>query len=105
MRTRRPKKPVERVDWIKTYGDGRILGPICSGMIVFGLEEFKHAYIIQNLNQLEALLDKKERGEISLEEFGPALAPFMFDDLSDAIRICVFFENYPGLCSRPSLIS
>lgn len=63
-------------------------------MIVFGLEEFKHAYIIQNLDQLEALLDKKDRGEIDIEEFGQAMAPFMFDDLSDAIRICVFFENY-----------
>jgi len=94
MRTRKPKEPAEKVDWIERYRDGRILGPICSGMIVFGLEEFKHAYIIQNLDQLEALLDKKDRGEIGLEEFGQALAPFMFDDLSDAIRICVFFENY-----------
>jgi len=61
---------------------------------MFGLEEFKGAYIIQNLDQLEVLLDKKGRGEIGLEEFGQALAPFMFNDLSDAIRICVFFENY-----------
>jgi len=94
MRTRRPKEPTAKVDWIETYRDGRILGPICSGMIVFGLEEFKHAYIIQHLDQLEALLDSKDRGEIRLEDFGQALAPFMFDDLSDAIRICVFFENY-----------
>lgn len=94
MRTRKAKGPAEKVDWIERYRDGRILGPICSGMIVFGLEEFKGAYIIQNLDQLEALLDKKDRGEIGLEEFGQAMAPFMFDDLSDAIRICVFFENY-----------
>ena len=94
MRTRKSKEPAEKVDWIERYRDGRILGPICSSMIVFGLEEFKHAYIIQNLDQLETLLDKKDRGEISLDEFGQALAPFMFDDLSDAIRICVFFENY-----------
>lgn len=94
MRTRKPKEPAEKVDWIENYRDGRILGPICSGMIVFGLEEFKGAYIIQNLDQLEALLDKKDRDEIGLEEFGQALSPFMFNDLSDAIRICVFFENY-----------
>lgn len=94
MRTRRPKEPAEKVDWIERYRDGHILGPICSGLIVFGLEEFKGAYIIQNLDQLEALLDKKDRGEIGLEEFGQAVAPFMFNDLSDAIRICVFFENY-----------
>jgi hypothetical protein len=63
-------------------------------MIVFGLEEFKGAFIIRNLDRLEALLDMKDRGEIGLEEFGQALAPFMFEDLTDAIRICVFFENY-----------
>ncbi len=40
------------------------------------------------------VMDKKDRGEIGLEEFGQAVAPFMFNDLSDAIRICVFFENY-----------
>ncbi|HMU14709.1 MAG TPA: hypothetical protein PKE53_11975 [Flavobacteriales bacterium] len=94
MRTRKPKEPAEKVDWIERYPDGRILGPICSGMIVFGLEEFKGAYIIQHLDKLEALLDKKDRGEISIEEFGQAMAPFMFYSLSDSIRICVFFENY-----------
>lgn len=94
MRTRKPKEPAEKADWIERYRDGRILGRLCSGMIVFGLEEFKGAYFIQNLDQLEALLDKKDRGEIGLEEFGQAVAPFMFNDLSDAIRICVFFENY-----------
>ncbi len=94
MRTRKPKETAEKVDWIVRYRDGRILGPICSGMIVFGLEEFKGAYIIQHLDELEALLDKKDRCEIGLEEFGQAMAPFMFNDLSDAIRICVFFENY-----------
>ena len=94
MRTRKTKEPAEKVDWIERYRDGRILGPICSGMIVFGLEEFKGAYIIQNLDQLEALLDKKDRSEINLEDFGQALVPFMFNNLSDAIRICVFFENY-----------
>jgi len=94
MRTRKPKEPTAKVDWIERYRNGEILGPICSSLIVFGLEEFKHAYIVQNLDQLEALLDRKDRGEIGLGEFGQALAPFMFDDLSDAIRICVFFENY-----------
>lgn len=63
-------------------------------MILFGLEEFKRAYIIQNLDQLEALLDMKDRGEISPGDLSQALAPFMFENLSDAFRICVFFENY-----------
>ena len=94
MRTRRSAEPVSKVDWVELYSNGEILGPVCSGLIVFGLEEFKHAYIIQNLEKLEALLDRKDRGEISLEDFGQALAPFMFENLSDAIRICVFFENY-----------
>lgn len=63
-------------------------------MILFGLEEFKGAYVIQNLDRLEELLEKRERGEIAIEELARAIAPFMFNDLSDAIRICVFFENY-----------
>jgi len=84
----------DQIDWITAYQDKGHLNYLAASLVVFGIERFKGAKIIEGLPHLEATFRHFKAGIITLQTAGEAVAPFMWDWLIDEIRICLFFENF-----------
>jgi hypothetical protein len=76
------------------YLDKETIDETAIKLIVFGGEVFKRALIIKNLLPLKDAVIKRDNNQISKSEFVKIAEPFFIENLIDAIRICIFFENY-----------
>ncbi|CAH0265793.1 MULTISPECIES: hypothetical protein [unclassified Pedobacter] len=63
-------------------------------MIIFGAEHFKSALVIQKLEALKQLIKDRKEGNVPDQVFHDYIGQFFFEKLTDAFKICLFFENY-----------
>lgn len=64
------------------------------GLVLFGYQNLKGAYLVQQFGKLEELLNMKESGEMEGTAMKEEMLPFLLENLIDAVKICIFFENY-----------
>lgn len=65
-----------------------------TAMVLFGAEHFKWAYVIQHLNELKQKVHERKHNLAPENEFHDFMKDFFFEKITDAIKICMFFENY-----------
>jgi len=78
----------------KYYFDSDSINSTYTNLILFGLELFKDALIIKKIEELDEYLERYEAGLIDSNESAKFISPFIFQNLVDIIKICIFFENY-----------
>ncbi len=75
------------------YMDGN-RSETAKGLVLFGYQNLKGAYLVQEFERLEDLVVRKEKDEIDEPAMNKEMMPFLLENLIDAVRISVFFENY-----------
>lgn len=76
------------------YASPETMQETYSSMIIFGAEHFKSALVIQKLEALKKLIKDRKDGNVPDQVFHDYMGQFFFEKLTDAFKICLFFENY-----------
>ncbi len=84
----------DKIVWTAAYQDERHRNSLAWSLISFGSTQFKRATIIDQLASVELSMRTRNAGHTTMEAFSEFIQPFIWEQLMDDIRICVFFENY-----------
>lgn len=80
------------IDFAAAYNSDHILY-LAQSVAVFGSEMFKAAKMIQDVKHLEAIHDHHKKGITTPNAIVQAMAPYLFNRLTDEIMIVTGFEN------------
>lgn len=76
------------------YYNPDTINETCTTMVLFGAEHFKRAYVIQHLSELKQKVHERKNNLALESDFHDFMKDFFFEKITDAIKICMFFENY-----------
>ena len=82
---------VDKIIWSKVYSDQQYRWFLSTGLMAYGIREFRRATIIMKLAELEREIQKRVEGD---ETNGDFFHQFLLDQLVDDFRICTYFENH-----------
>jgi len=77
-----------------SYYSPETINETTQAMVLFGAEHFRRAYIVMHLDKLKQHVHDQKLKLKSDLEFHTFINDFFFETLTDAIKICIFFENY-----------
>jgi hypothetical protein len=76
------------------YYNPETIDTTSAAMVIFGAEHFKRAFVIQHLDALKLKVHERNNNLPPESDFHDFMKDFFFEKITDAIKICMFFENY-----------